>query len=266
MQPRTTDRRPSRVRAAAWLTGAGLRPTRQRLALAELLACFPVYRSYLPAGRQHLDAAAGEAEVRRPELGDVIEKLVPVLADTSLEVAWRFQQTTGPVMAKGVEDTAFYRYTRLGSLTEVGGEFPAWSNDGNVVHFALGNAYFRYDLQEAQALDDSTVARQRATVGRALQARATVDSLKKVRASIDSLTRANRVVPDSLRARITALVADSVRQKADSIIAAADELRARAARSHAYGTRAARRSCSASIPTRARSYASPRSCSSCTTR
>ncbi len=76
-------------------------------ALAEILACFPGYRSYLPAGRAHLDAAAVEAEVRRPELGDVIEKLVPVLADTSLEVAWRFQQTTGPVMAKGVEDTAF---------------------------------------------------------------------------------------------------------------------------------------------------------------
>ncbi|KQR21538.1 malto-oligosyltrehalose synthase [Microbacterium sp. Leaf151] len=91
-------------------------------ALAEILACFPVYRSYLPAGRAHLDAAAGEAEVRRPELGDVIEKLVPALADTGLEIAWRFQQTTGPVMAKGVEDTAFYRYTRLGSLTEVGGD------------------------------------------------------------------------------------------------------------------------------------------------
>ena len=119
---------------------------------------------------------------------------------------------------------------RVRKLTDVGGEFPSWSGDGNVVHFALGNAHFRYDLAEAQALDDSVVARQRATVGRALEARATVDSLKQVRARIDSLTRANRVVPDSLRARITALVADSVRQKADSIIAAADEMRARAAR------------------------------------
>lgn len=119
---------------------------------------------------------------------------------------------------------------RVRKLTDVGGEFPAWSDDGNAVHFALGNAHFRYDLAEAQALDDSVVARQRATVGRALQARATVDSLKLVRARMDSLTRANRVVPDSLRARITALVADSVRLKADSIIAAADEMRARAAR------------------------------------
>ena len=53
---------------------------------------------------------------------DAIAALVPVLADPALEVARRFQQTTGPVMAKGVEDTAFYRYTRLGSLTEVGGD------------------------------------------------------------------------------------------------------------------------------------------------
>ncbi|MET0830252.1 MAG: malto-oligosyltrehalose synthase, partial [Microbacterium sp.] len=91
-------------------------------AIAELLACFPVYRSYLPAGREHLDAAAVEASTRRPDLADAIARLVPVLADPALEVARRFQQTSGPVMAKGVEDTAFYRYTRLGSLTEVGAD------------------------------------------------------------------------------------------------------------------------------------------------
>ncbi|MFF8187381.1 malto-oligosyltrehalose synthase [Microbacterium sp. NPDC016588] len=103
-------------------------------ALAEILACFPVYRSYLPAGRVHLDAAVGEAEERRPELGDVIEALVPALTDTDLEIAWRFQQTTGPVMAKGVEDTAFYRYTRLGSLTEVGGDPAEFSLDVDGFH------------------------------------------------------------------------------------------------------------------------------------
>jgi len=91
-------------------------------ALAELLACFPVYRSYLPAGRDELDRAASEASGRRPDLADAIAALVPVLADPAHDVARRFQQTTGPVMAKGVEDTAFYRYTRLGSLTEVGGD------------------------------------------------------------------------------------------------------------------------------------------------
>ncbi|WP_100809861.1 malto-oligosyltrehalose synthase [Microbacterium sp. BR1] len=91
-------------------------------AIAELLACFPVYRSYLPAGREALDAAAGLAMSRRPDLAGAFDSIVPQLADASLEVARRFQQTTGPVMAKGVEDTAFYRASRLGSLTEVGAD------------------------------------------------------------------------------------------------------------------------------------------------
>ncbi len=46
------------------------RTRRSRDALAELLACFPVYRSYLPAGREHLEHAAAEAAARRPDLAD----------------------------------------------------------------------------------------------------------------------------------------------------------------------------------------------------
>ncbi|MEV7631807.1 malto-oligosyltrehalose synthase [Microbacterium sp. NPDC089318] len=91
-------------------------------ALAELLACFPVYRSYLPAGREHLHRAAEEARRRRPDLASAIDELEPLLADPSQPVARRFQQTSGAIMAKGVEDTAFYRFTRLGTLTEVGGD------------------------------------------------------------------------------------------------------------------------------------------------
>ncbi|MES2169438.1 MAG: malto-oligosyltrehalose synthase, partial [Actinomycetota bacterium] len=91
-------------------------------ALAELLACFPVYRSYLPIGEEHLHQAATHAKRSRPHLTGMIDRLVPVLADPSQPVAVRFQQTSGMVMAKGVEDTAFYRYTRLGSLTEVGAD------------------------------------------------------------------------------------------------------------------------------------------------
>jgi (1->4)-alpha-D-glucan 1-alpha-D-glucosylmutase len=98
------------------------RSSAARDAIAELLACFPVYRSYLPAGIGRLEAAAAEASARRPDLAQAIAALIPVLGDPTLEVARRFQQTTGPVMAKGVEDMAFYRQTRLGSLTEVGGD------------------------------------------------------------------------------------------------------------------------------------------------
>jgi len=91
-------------------------------ALAELLACFPVYRSYLPSGLEHLHEAADLARRARPELSDTIDDLIPVLSDPTEPAAIRFQQTSGMVMAKGVEDTAFYRYTRLGSLTEVGAD------------------------------------------------------------------------------------------------------------------------------------------------
>ncbi|MBT2484031.1 MULTISPECIES: malto-oligosyltrehalose synthase [unclassified Microbacterium] len=91
-------------------------------ALAELLAGFPVYRSYLPEGLAHLQHAFAEARRRRPDLEAAFADLEPLLSDPSLEVAQRFQQTSGAVMAKGVEDTAFYRFTRLGSLTEVGAD------------------------------------------------------------------------------------------------------------------------------------------------
>jgi (1->4)-alpha-D-glucan 1-alpha-D-glucosylmutase len=91
-------------------------------AIAELLACFPVYRSYLPVGLSRLEEAAELARRHRPELTATIDQILPVLADPNEPAAKRFQQTSGMVMAKGVEDTAFYRYSRLSSLTEVGAD------------------------------------------------------------------------------------------------------------------------------------------------
>lgn len=91
-------------------------------ALSEIIASFPVYRSYLPAGAEHLREAIADATARRPDLAGTISELTPLLLDPDLEVAQRFPQVSGAVMAKGVEDTAFYRFTRLGTLTEVGGD------------------------------------------------------------------------------------------------------------------------------------------------
>jgi (1->4)-alpha-D-glucan 1-alpha-D-glucosylmutase len=91
-------------------------------ATAELLACFPVYRSYLPIGEACLIEAAKLARQHRPELSPTIDEILPILSDPAQPAAIRFQQTSGMVMAKGVEDTAFYRYNRLSSLTEVGGD------------------------------------------------------------------------------------------------------------------------------------------------
>jgi len=91
-------------------------------ALAELAACFEVYRSYLPSGTRHLAAARVEAERRRPDLAEALEAVAARLGDPEDELAGRFQQYTGAVMAKGVEDTAYYRYTRFIALNEVGGD------------------------------------------------------------------------------------------------------------------------------------------------
>jgi (1->4)-alpha-D-glucan 1-alpha-D-glucosylmutase len=106
-----------------------------REALAELVAHFPVYRTYVRAGREPSEADRGAVTEavratleRRPELDP---ELVRFLGDLALgrtdgpveaEFASRLAQLTAPVMAKGVEDTAFYRYHRLVSLNEVGGD------------------------------------------------------------------------------------------------------------------------------------------------
>jgi len=91
-------------------------------ALAEIICWFPVYRTYLPHGQEILEEAMERAGQDRPGLRSVLNGLSPLLTDTTGELARRFQQTSGMVMAKGVEDTAFFRYTRLGTLTEVGAD------------------------------------------------------------------------------------------------------------------------------------------------
>jgi len=113
---------------------------RLRVALAETAAAFPVYRTYLRDGEspsasdlQHIDWAIAAAKRR---LGSaeaaVLDHLRDMLlgegeaihADAQLRSRFiaRWQQFTAPVMAKAVEDTAFYRYVRLVSLNEVGSD------------------------------------------------------------------------------------------------------------------------------------------------
>ena len=91
-------------------------------ALADLLAWFPVYRSYLPVGSENLREAARRSASQRPELQSEIDRLLPLLGDPGHPAAVRFQQTSGMVMAKGVEDRAYYRFSRLTSLNEVGAD------------------------------------------------------------------------------------------------------------------------------------------------
>jgi (1->4)-alpha-D-glucan 1-alpha-D-glucosylmutase len=110
---------------AARECAGGLEPASARTtdAVAELLCGFPVYRSYLPEGRDALETAVSVARTHRPDLADVLTAIRDrMLADPGGELATRVQQTSGMVMAKGVEDTAFYRWNRFVALNEVGGD------------------------------------------------------------------------------------------------------------------------------------------------
>ncbi|MUL43343.1 malto-oligosyltrehalose synthase [Streptomonospora sp. PA3] len=92
-------------------------------AVAELLASFDTYRSYLPEGRAAWDRAVAAAQAARPDLAAVLGDIDKrVRADPAGELSVRIQQTSGMVMAKGTEDTAFYRATRFVALNEVGGD------------------------------------------------------------------------------------------------------------------------------------------------
>ena len=100
-----------------------------RTALEEILAQFDVYRAYVRPGQRPqaeatdaLGRAAGRATTALPERADEIKAVAELVLTGPEELVVRFQQTCGPVMAKGVEDTAFYRYSRLLALNEVGGD------------------------------------------------------------------------------------------------------------------------------------------------
>jgi (1->4)-alpha-D-glucan 1-alpha-D-glucosylmutase len=109
-------------------------------ALTEVVSCFPVYRTYVSDNgwsefdKRNIDAAIRDAVHRNPAQETSIfrfirKMLLPVPRATlsaeeharRLRFAMKVQQYTGPVQAKGVEDTAFYRYSPLLSLNEVGG-------------------------------------------------------------------------------------------------------------------------------------------------
>ncbi len=111
-----------------------------RRALAEVAACMPVYRTYIvtePSAqdRRFTDWAVAQARrrsraadttvfdfVRRTLLAEAEDSADEALRERVRRFAMRFQQFTAPVTAKGVEDTAFYRFNRFLPLNEVGGE------------------------------------------------------------------------------------------------------------------------------------------------
>ncbi|MBU0604809.1 MAG: malto-oligosyltrehalose synthase [Candidatus Omnitrophica bacterium] len=112
------------------------------LAIREVIACFPVYRTYVSPDstsvskrdEKYIRIAVDRAKQKTPALNPAVYdflrealllnlKTEPGGEESRLyrDFLLRFQQLTGPIMAKGLEDTAFYVYNRLLSLNEVGG-------------------------------------------------------------------------------------------------------------------------------------------------
>lgn len=121
-------------------TGSKLPPAELVKALIEISACLPVYRTYIrsmevsPRDRLYLERAIVLALRRNPDIETAtLESLKRILTldfpqdltsgqkEAWLQFVLRWQQLTGAIMAKGVEDTALYNYHRLVSLNEVGG-------------------------------------------------------------------------------------------------------------------------------------------------
>jgi (1->4)-alpha-D-glucan 1-alpha-D-glucosylmutase len=121
--------------------------------MLEIIACFPVYRTYVREGevserdRGYIERAVGEAKRRNPNrpmaVYDFVRDLLLQQAgyitsgaerEESLRFIGKFQQITSPVVAKGIEDTALYIYNRLVSLNEVGGEPDHFGKPPDAVH------------------------------------------------------------------------------------------------------------------------------------
>lgn len=150
------DRISERHRASRDFTRHGL-----TYALREVVSCFPVYRTYTTAAgvldrdRRYVEQAVARAKRQNPAIShavfdfirDVllltdIDKLSDGERRERLQFIGRFQQFTGPMMAKSVEDTSFYNANRLVSLNEVGGD---------PEHFGDTVATFHRQNQERQA-------------------------------------------------------------------------------------------------------------------
>jgi (1->4)-alpha-D-glucan 1-alpha-D-glucosylmutase len=173
-------------RATCDFTSASL-----RAALAEVVACFPVYRTYVTPGgasdadRSFIDAAIRAAKRRAVATERTVFDFIAKVLNTDLaqsrpaaqreeiaEFAMRFQQFSAPVMAKGIEDTAFYRFHRLASLNEVG-------DDPRRFGTSLA-AFHRANAERAKAWPHALLATSTHDSKRSEDVRARIDLLSEL--------------------------------------------------------------------------------------
>ena len=121
------------------------------------LARLPVYRTYVRRGEVHPDDRHALEAAGRPDLFDGAPE----------EFVSRFQQTSPPVTAKGIEDTAFYRYPRLLALNDVGGDPGRWGISVDEFHAANAERAWRFPeaLLVTQTHDTKRSGDARARIG-----------------------------------------------------------------------------------------------------
>jgi (1->4)-alpha-D-glucan 1-alpha-D-glucosylmutase len=177
-----------------------------RQTLAEVIACFPVYRVYVgnnvsETDRRYIDWAIASARRRRtagdaPAFDFVRSALLmelPVATETLRRqlrnFAMKFQQVTAPVTAKGIEDTSLYRFNRLTSLNEVGGEPDAYGSSARAFH---ADSQYRARFWPHEMLGTSTHDTKRSE-----DVRARINVLSEMtqlwRKTIERWTRINRL-------------------------------------------------------------------------
>jgi (1->4)-alpha-D-glucan 1-alpha-D-glucosylmutase len=185
-------------------------------ALAEVIACFPIYRTYIgpedatvsERDRLYIDLAISRAKRRNPVTDPSIYTFiqdtltlegddgeVEGAGEARRDFALKFQQVCGPVTAKGVEDTAFYIYNRLVSLNEVGGD---------PEQFGVSVASFHRQNAERQARRPySLLATATHDSKRGEDVRTRIDALSELpsewRVAVRRWSRLNRRLKTSLR-------------------------------------------------------------------
>ncbi|MBS3803207.1 MAG: malto-oligosyltrehalose synthase [Oleiphilaceae bacterium] len=157
-----------------------------RQALTEIVACFPVYRTYISdkgiakEDELNIDQAVAHA-IRRSQAADITafdfirevlllrfaEGKSKTLSQQILRFTMRFQQYTAPVMAKGFEDTALYIYHRLVALNEVGSEPGLFGIGVNDFHEANARrqAHWPHSMTDTSTHDTKRSADARARIG-----------------------------------------------------------------------------------------------------
>ena len=139
-----------------------------REAVAEMAAAFPVYRTY---GTESTDPDPKSVPIANDQAMELVRDVL-LMRISERRFVMKFQQLTGPAMAKGLEDTAFYNYNRLISLNEVGGSPEKFGTSLEEFH--------RYNIEKQKRWPHSMLATATHDTKRGEDARARLNVLSEM--------------------------------------------------------------------------------------